>query len=74
MNCLDCANSFSLPAGEAFDDGTVSDYDRLVCMRKRKAVADDFCCEAHTDSVQNANNEEEHDVTFQCRGIFPQAR
>ncbi len=53
MNCLDCANSFSLPAGEAFDDGTVCDYDRLVCMRKRKAVADDFCCEAHTDNAQN---------------------
>lgn len=56
MNCLDCVNSFSLPAGKPFDDGTVCDYDRLVGMRERKVVADDFCCETYTDSAQSADN------------------
>lgn len=45
--CLNCANSFSLPAGEPFDDGTVSDCDRLVCMPSHKIVLETHLCENH---------------------------
>lgn len=47
-DCLDCGNSFSLPAGEAFDDGTVADQDRLVCMLSHQIVEDSDCCESFT--------------------------
>ena len=46
-SCLSCANSFSLPAREPFDDGTVCEHDRLVCMLSRKVVADVDHCENH---------------------------
>ena len=47
-NCLNCGNSVSLPAQEAFDDGTVCDYDRLVCALSNKIVSENACCEDHT--------------------------
>lgn len=37
INCLVCDNSFSLPAGEPFDDGSISDKDRLVCKVEQDA-------------------------------------
>ena len=48
MHCLDCKNSFSLPAGEPFDDGTVCDYDRLVCMLTHELVSETDTCNEHT--------------------------
>ena len=47
-NCLHCPNSFSLPADEPFDDGTVCKHDRLVCMQSHEIVSDDHCCANHT--------------------------
>ena len=44
-NCLNCGNSVSLPAQEPFDDGTVCDYDRLVCALSHETVAEDGHCE-----------------------------
>lgn len=44
-NCLNCGNSVSLPAQEPFDDGTVCDYDRLVCTLSHETVAEDGYCE-----------------------------
>ena len=46
-NCLNCGNSVSLPAQEAFDDGTVCDYDRLVCALAHKIVSENAYCEDH---------------------------
>lgn len=47
-NCLNCSNSFSLPTGETFDDGTVCVHDRLVCMLSRKIVAETDFCKDHS--------------------------
>jgi len=47
-NCLNCKQSFSLPAGETFDDGSITDYDRLVCVEDAEnpyIVNADFGCE-----------------------------
>ena len=49
-SCLFCQNSFSLPANEAFDDGTVSEYDRLVCVSKRRVVRDEDTCEERNNA------------------------
>lgn len=51
INCLNCGNSYSLPAGEKFDDGSVSDNDRLICMvasDSPKVVPTDGHCIGHT--------------------------
>ena len=56
IDCLTCGNSFSLPAGEPYDDGTVYDTDQLVCIIHNKIVQDDYCCEHHDlteDTFQN---------------------
>ena len=47
--CLNCPNSFSLAEGEPYDDGTVTEYDRLVCMLKRRPVDEGACCDEHPD-------------------------
>lgn len=47
--CLNCPSSFSLAADDPYDDGSVTDYDRLVCMNKHKLVDEDACCDAHPD-------------------------
>ena len=44
-DCLSCANSFSLHAGEPFDDGTISDEDCLICMISRGIVAENHICD-----------------------------
>lgn len=50
-DCLNCKHSFSLPAGEPFDDNTVADYDRLVCTNGTpKIVHEEGSCEWHTDN------------------------
>lgn len=46
-NCLNCGNSVSLPAQEAFDDGTACDYDRLVCALSHEIVVENACCERY---------------------------
>lgn len=48
-NCLNCANSFSLPAGEPFDDGTVCEEDRLVCALSHSVVSDSHSCSEHNE-------------------------
>ena len=50
LDCLNCGHSFSLPAGEAFDDGTVVQYDRLVCVFDHKVVLEGGFCEKHTEN------------------------
>lgn len=49
--CWNCNSSTSLPAGEPFDDGSVCDYDRLVCVHSKgapKVVAENENCQDHT--------------------------
>lgn len=52
LDCLNCKNSFSLPAGDPFDDGSVSEEDRLVCVKDKtaKIVQDDGYCDYHSEN------------------------
>lgn len=57
LDCLNCKNSFSLPAGDTFDDGSVSDVDRLVCVKDKtaKIVQDNGYCDFHSENVEDLN-------------------
>ncbi len=48
-DCLNCPMSFSLGAQEPFNDGSVEEYDRLVCALKRRIVEENACCNEHPD-------------------------
>lgn len=48
-NCLSCVNSFSLPAGEPYDDGSVCEHDRLVCSVAHSIVSEDHVCTQYHD-------------------------
>ena len=53
-SCLNCDYSHSLPAGEPFDDGSISECDRLVCMinaQNSTIVSEDGCCDEHSMSI-----------------------
>ena len=49
FGCLFCQNSFTLPAGELYDDNSVAEYDRLVCMSQKKIVEENNFCNQHTE-------------------------
>ena len=48
-DCLSCANSFSLPAGEPYDDGSVCEHDRLVCMVSHCIVSEENVCKMYKE-------------------------
>lgn len=46
QNCFTCVNSFSHPGGEAWEDGSITKEDRLVCPSKEDWVIvpeDGYC-------------------------------